>query len=168
MLPTFPCGETFDAAVPMSRAAETLAASLSTTRYELDALRAAAGAEIEAMSEGYEQAAALGAAADESTARIGVRVAPSSFLAGWQRCAPNENAMAYGECVFTRASAAWFMLLAHRTNIFTSFGHLQVLGGWRSTSALLHMAWSIFCPYLSMLSWANDPHIIWKLSVPRV
>ena len=76
--------------------------------------------------------------------------------------------MAYGECVFTRASAAWFMLLAHRTNILTSFGHLQVLGGWRSTSALLHMAWSIFCPYLSMLSWANDPHIIWKLSVPRV
>ena len=54
MLPTFPCGETFDAAVPMSRAAETLAASLSTTRYELDALRAAAGVEIEAMSEGYE------------------------------------------------------------------------------------------------------------------
>ena len=49
------------------------------------ALRAAADAEIEVTLVGCEQAAALGAAADESTARIGVQVASSSFLAGWQR-----------------------------------------------------------------------------------
>ena len=71
--------------MPMSRAAETLAASLRTTIYHLAALRAAADAEIEVTLVGCEQAAALGAAADESTARIGVQVASSSFLAGWQR-----------------------------------------------------------------------------------
>ena len=90
-----------------------------------------------AVRRGFEEDALLASTMGSIKAVVACEWPRAPSSADSQRCARNEKVMVYGECLFTRASAAWFMLLAHRTNLLNSFGHLQLLGGWRSTCTLL-------------------------------